>query len=236
MAEVLLINPRRRKARKSGAPKRRASSSSKRRVRRVRRSNPAPVVSTMRRVTRRRRANPIGRITRRRRRNPIGGSAKLSARSIIAMFKDAAVGGAGAIGMDILWGKVNPMLPTSIRTNPTAIGAGDAVKAIATAALGKLLKKPTRGLSEKMALGALTTQARDLLSGVLPASMTAQLAYYNPAAVVRGTARVGPIRTGMSAYQRPGGQTALLNAYQAPGGASPIVRSMTPRQREGAIR
>ena len=76
----------------------------------------------------------------------------------------------------------------------------------------------------------------DLMSGLLPASVTAQLAYYNPASVVRGTARVGPIRTGMAAYQRPGGQTALLNAYQAPGGPSAIVRTMSPRAREGAIR
>lgn len=161
---------------------------------------------------------------------------KLNIKSFMTMFQDAAIGGAGAVGMDILMGKVNPYLPAAIQTSPTSLGAGDAVKAVLTVVIGKLLKKPTRGLSEKAALGALTTQARDILSGFVPASMS--LAYYSPANIVDGTNRVGPYRPGMGAYQQPGGKTALLNAYAQPGGASQLLSGMrrSARDRENSLR
>lgn len=248
MAEMLILNPApRRKARKtrSAAQKRATarmlaanrSRNPKRRAAR-RRSNPAPVVASARRVIRRpRRANPVG--ARRRRRNPIGGiGGKLGVKSLMNMLRDAAIGGAGAVGVDVLMAKLNPHLPVSMQVNPAKVGAGDAVKFGITALLGTLLSKPTRGLSQKMAAGAMTVQARDLISGMLPASMAvAGLAYASPAMTVRGNQRIGPIRsTQMGAYIRPG-QTPMLNAYQRPGGQTALLSGrINARTREGSVR
>lgn len=241
MAEMLLINPRKRRkvARKKTA--RRASPARKRRV--VRRANP---INSVRRVVRRRRSNPIkaARRVTRRRRNPISlGGSKINVKSIMAMVKDAAIGGAGAVGVDVLFGKLNPHLPASIQLSPTKVGAGDAVKALFTVVVGKLLSKPTRGLSVKMAQGALTTQARDLISGLLPASVqVAGMGYASPAAITRGSQRVGPFNSqrsvpSLAAYTRPGSGTPMLNQYQRPGGGTPLLSRFTSaRQREGSIR
>jgi hypothetical protein len=247
MAEMLILNPApRRKARKtrSAAQKRATarmlaanrSRNPKRRAAR-RRSNPAPVVASARRVIRRpRRSNPVG---ARRRRNPIGSvGGKLGVKSLINMLRDAAIGGAGAVGVDVLMAKLNPHLPASMQVNPAKVGVGDAVKFGITALLGSVLSKPTRGLSQKMAMGAMTTQARDLISGMLPASMAvAGLAYASPAMTVRGNQRIGPIRNAqMGAYIRPG-QTPMLNAYQRPGGQTALLSGrINARSREGSVR
>jgi hypothetical protein len=217
MAEMLLINPRRR---------RRAAKASARRspARRVtahkrRRRNPiaptAVVRHAMRRVTRRK-SNPHRRAhhVARRRRNPIriGMGNKLTVNSITAMFKDAAIGGAGAIGMDVIMGQLNKWLPVSLQTNPNAVGIGDAVKAVATAVIGQGLNRMTKGLSKKAAQGALICQARDIMSGFLPSTMTiGGLGYGVPGAVVGLNNRIGPNR-GLRAYL-PTGATPLLSAY-----------------------
>lgn len=143
----------------------------------------------------------------------------------MALLKDAAIGGAGAITMDVIMGQINGFLPASLQTQKTTIGVGDAVKAALTALLGTMLNKATKGLSMKMARGALTAQAYEIMSGLVPATMTmGSLAYMSPAAIVQGTNRVGPTRGGMlQAYQRPGGRTPLLSAYLAPGTRSPML-------------
>lgn len=226
MAEMLLINPRRRKAR-------RASASGKRRVVR-RRRNPIAVVAKApaRRVVRRR--NPIGlkRVSRRRR-NPI----TLRGNVIMNEIKAALIGGSGAVAMDVLMGQINPFLPANLQRTPGALGVGDAVKLALTIAAGQLLAKPTRGLSQKMAIGALTCQTRDMLASFVPATMV--MGYANPARVIQGQARVGPIMTRMNgrnrmsvnAYLPTGGQTPLLNAYQRAGGQSALLNGA--REREG---
>jgi hypothetical protein len=184
MPEMLLINPRKRRA--AGA-KRRKAPSAKQRANWARfakaakaRANPAK----RRAYGRKRRANPasavvrraVRRVTRRthaRRRNPIslGGSGLFNLRSYLTPIKDAAVMGAGAVAVDVGFGYINRYLPMSMQVNPAAIGAGDAVKAVLTVALGKLLSKPTRGLSQKAAMGSLVVQMRDITMKVLPASM-----------------------------------------------------------------
>lgn len=242
MAEVLLINPRKRAKKTRRKTVRRANPAPAARRRVARRRNPAPVVSTLRRVIRRRRPNPItSRRVTRRRRNPIGGGSGINAKSIVSMLKESVIGGAGAVAVDLLMAKVGGYLPASMRITDTKPSVGHAVKALLTVVAGKMLKKPTRGLSEKMAQGALTVQMNQLITGMLPASMTgvASVGYWNPAGVVRGSNRIGPIRNtaGVGAYTAPG-QTALLSAYQRPGGPSALLsgRRMSPRAREGAIR
>jgi hypothetical protein len=224
MAELLLINPR----------KRRATAKRKTAKRRVRR-NPIAVKAPARPPVRRR--NPIGlrrvKSATRRRRNPIS----MNYGGIVGMLKDAAIGGAGSVAIDVVMGYINPMLPTSMSKLASAgtgtIGTYEAIKVAVTIAAGQLLSKPTKGLSKKLAAGALTVQAAEMLRTFVPPSM--HLGYASPANIVRGSNRIGPImsRQGMGAYISQGG-TPLLNAYQSPGSTALLNGARTPaRSREG---
>ena len=212
MAEMLLINPRRRKSHKKAA-------THKRRVK-----------AKTTHVKRRR--NPIGAMrkkvmhhVRRRRRNPIGGSG-LNANTMMSAIKEALYGGVGAVAMDVVYGQIDNMLPASLKRTPGTIGTGDAVKAVITVALGQVLNRATKGMSKKAALASLTVQAHDIVKSYLPASMN--LGFASPARVVRGTNRVGPISKTVSAYTTG---TPLLNAYEKPGAPSPLLSGA--RSREG---
>lgn len=227
MAEMLLLNPRRRRKSAKRATHRAAPRRAKRATYR-RRRNPITAAShsPVRRVRRVRR-HAAHHVTRRRRRNPIGGSSR-GGSSIMGMLKTALIGGAGAVTMDVLMGQVNPMLPASLQTQASTVGAGDAVKAGLTILLGRVLRKPTKGLSEKMAVGALTCQVHDIIAVNLPSTMA--LGFFSPAQVIDSSARVGPNRVitrhavrraGMGAYMNQGG-TPLLSAYQQPG-PSPLL-------------
>lgn len=238
MHEMLLINPRRRraKARVRANPKRRRNP-----VRVTRRGIPAritvaaPVFSSSLSRSRKRRRNPVAGLSRRasgarRRRNPIG-IAGLSANSFVNMLKDAAVGGAGAVAVDMGMGYLNPYLPESLRSVPGTVNVGTAVKALLTAVAGQVLARATKGLSRKMAVGALAVQARDALVTFLPVGGMA-MGYASPATITQGTQRVGPIRGGMNAYVR--GRSPLLNAYMQPN-VTPLLnaRPRSAREREG---
>ena len=212
MAEMLLINPR----------KRRATRRKTHTVARRRRHNPMAAVHHKRRT---RRKNPMtlrSRVmhhTRRRtrRHNPIMGH---MGGGYMNMIKDALMGGAGAIGMDLLFGQLNKYLPASMQRTAGTVGAGDAVKAILTVFIGKALSKPTRGFSQKAAMSSLTVQAYEIMKTFVPSTMT--LGYASPAMVTMGTNRVGPIRhNAMSAYTASG--TPLLSAYQRSGGATALL-------------
>ena len=210
MAEMLLLNPTpsRRKARRAAPAKRRTTAK--------RRRNPmrAVAVAAPRRVRRRR--NPIAhharRVMRRRRRNPISMSG--GSRSIVAMLKEALVGGAGAIGVDLIYGQINDKLPTSMQRTPGTVGAGDAVKALFTVLAGRMLSKATRGLSMKAAQGSLIVQAHGLIAQALPSTMT--LGYAVPGQVVPGAPRIGPNAAILNRYAPPG-VTPLLSRYAPPG-------------------
>lgn len=216
MAELLLINPRKRtrKAKKSA-----------KRVRRVaRKRNPVSYRAVTRRAKvasnpRRRRSRKVR--SARRMRNPIAVRGIVS--SIVPMLKDAAIGAAGSIGVDAVMGQVNKYLPASMQPTPGAVGANDAIKAVATIALGQLLSRPTRGMSRKAAAGALTVQMDKIIRGFLPAGVKAQLAYGTVAPVVPGRMTVQPNAQRMNAYTRPGQATPLLNAYTPPRAASPLL-------------
>ena len=216
MAEMLLINPRKRGTRKAN-PKRRV----------VRRKNPVTAMVHRRRnplAAMRRRRNPLAAMrTRARRRNPIGGAMM---GNYMTQIREAVMGGAGALGMDLVYGQINSFLPAALKRVPGSIGAGDAVKAVVTVALGGLLNKATRGFSAKAAKASLTIQAYDIMKSFVPSSMT--IGYASPALIAQGTNRVGPIRRGMNAYTNG---TPLLNAYMAPGKTALLSGA---RMREGA--
>lgn len=214
MAEMLLINPRRR--RKTTARKTRA-----------RRRNP---IAAARAVARPRRRNPARAMARRvmRRRNPIGMTS-----GMMKMIQDAFIGGAGSIAVDLAQGQINKFLPATLQTRPGTVGLGDGVKAVMTVVLGRALNRTTRGLSMKMASGALTVQSAGIMKTLLGPMLGAQLGYYTPGMVTNMNNRVGPIRNGVGAYT-PAGQTPLLSAYTKPG-VTPLLngRGMTARAREG---
>ena len=218
MAEMLLINPRRRRKARKARP------AAKRRVARARRRrNPIAAAAP---VARRRR-NPIRAVRRRasrRRRNPIS----LGGGSMMTLLRDALVGGAGAVAFDVVHGQIQRFLPVSMQRVPGTVGVGDAVKAVITVVVGQALSKPTRGFSRKAAAASLTVQAHDIIKSFVPASMP--LGFASPAMIAQGTNRVGPIRNGVGAYMRPG-NTALLSAY-TPGNVTPLLNGA--RAREGA--
>ncbi|NDC49415.1 MAG: hypothetical protein EBZ61_10135 [Micrococcales bacterium] len=217
MAEMLLINPGKRGTRRA----------SKRRV--VRRKNPVTAMVRRRRnplaAMRRRRRNPMMSMVRRRRRNPIGGAMM---GGYMGQIREAVVGSAGALAMDVVYGQINNFLPASLKTTPGTIGAGDAVKAVVTVALGGLLNKATRGFSAKAARASLTIQSYNIMKSFVPSSLP--LGYASPALIAQGTNRVSPIRRGMNAYTSG---TPLLNAYMKPGRTALLSGA---RQREGATR
>ena len=215
MAEMLLINPRKRGTRKA----------TKRRV--VRRKNPVTAMVRRKRnplAAMRRRRNPLARMRMRtRRRNPIGG-AMMS--GYMGQIREAVIGSAGALGMDLVYGQINNFLPASLKNVPGTIGAGDAVKAVVTVALGGLLSKATNGFSTKAARASLTIQSYNIMKTFLPSNLT--LGYASPSLIAQGTNRVGPIRRGMNAYTNG---TPLLNAYMSPGKTALLSGA---RSREGA--
>ena len=225
MAEMLLINPRRRKARKTTA---------KRRVRRAstarRRRNPIAAVA---RYTRRRR-NPIGMMKRRvmrRRRNPIG-MGRVGMGSVVSMVREGLMSGVGAVAFGVVHGQIQKFLPAALRVVPGKIGAGDAVKALITVVLGQALSGVTRGYSKKAAAASLTVQMHDLVKGFVPAALPlGGLGYASPAGISMGTNRVGPIRRGMNAYT---GGTPLLSAYTS--GGSQLLNGARSREGVTAVR
>lgn len=245
MAELLLLNPRRR---------RRVAKTSSRKRRVTRRRNPFKTVAVRPRrsnpisrvVSRRRRRNPIARVMRRsrRRRNPI--SMRATTSNLVRMFTDAAIGAGGAALVNIGWNQVNASLPTTLQTNAREVGAGDAVKAALTVALGILLSKPTKGLSVKAASGALTVQMFAAAQKLMP---TMPMGFYSPAQITQGSARIGPNRAingngagaqnAMGRYMAPG-RTALLNGagvnrYMMPG-KTPLLSGLQRNERDGYYR
>lgn len=226
MAEMLLINPRRRKAARKATSKRRVRRASTAR----RRRNPIAAVA---RYTRRRR-NPIGLMKRRvmrRRRNPIG-MGRMGVGSVVSMVREGLMSGVGAVAFGVVHGQIQKFLPAALRVVPGRIGAGDAVKALITVVLGQALSGVTRGYSKKAAAASLTVQMHDLVKGFVPAALPlGGLGYASPAGIAMGTNRVGPIRRGMNAYT---GGTPLLSAYTS--GGSQLLNGARSREGVTAIR
>ena len=214
MAEMLLINPRKRRARKAKSSKRRAS----------RKRNPVSYRAVTRRAKPAASRAPNPRRRRRRMRNPV--SVRGVFGSIVPMLQDAAIGAGGSIAVDAFMGQINKYLPATMQPTPGAVGTNDAIKVVTTIALGQLLSRPTRGMSRKAAAGALTVQMDKIIRTFLPANVKAQLAYGTVAPVVPGRMTVQPNAQRMNAYTRPGAATPLLNgagAYTRPGAASPLL-------------
>lgn len=219
MARTLLINPRRRATAKQIAWRKKFAQmyggGGRGRKRSKRKGNPttARVTHSPRPVARTTRGAPrsapavryrtrtvyVANPRQRRRRNPIGGMFG-SPSSYVSMIRDGFVGGAGAIAVDLAMGRLNRFLPAWLIRIPGQPGLGDAVKLLLTVAAGKILARPTRGLSTAAAKGALAVQAHGILASFLPPGMT--MGYASPSPLTRGQgAYIGP-NSGIRLTQR----------------------------------
>lgn len=218
-----------RRARAAFAARSRARrSTASRPRRRARRRNPVTALAVAPRRIARRRRNPAPVVRSRRRRNPLRLG---SASSYIGMVKEGLIGGAGAVAVDVAYGYIAPYLPASLQRTPGQVGVGDAVKAVVTVALGKLLSRATKGLSMTAAKGSLTVQAHGIIASFLPSTMT--LGYYSPGMTVNANNRIGPNRRQVMGRYVQAGVTPMLNRYAQPG-VSPMLSTRTSvMQREG---
>lgn len=236
MAKMLLLNPAARKTRRApsaaqlrarakfAAMARARARSAGRKARSARRSD---LVAGYRRRARSR---------VRRENNPINVRGLFNVGSYFAPIREAAIQGAGAVAMDYAFGYVNRYLPLSMQRVPGSVGVGDAVKAVLTVALGRVLARVTRSnLPTKAAIGALTVQFRDITLALLPGSPVNGLGWYNPAAVTQMNNRTGLTqRRNLSAFTTSG--TPLLSGQMGAfvPGASPLLsRARTSAMRRG---
>lgn len=181
MSEILLVNPRPRRRRKTRA----------RRKTRVRR-NPSRT-RARRSPSRRRRSSTRGTVRRiRRKRNP---SPRLSVRSIQNTVMNAVPGAVGALGLDVLLGFVP--IPVNLKTGML----GYATKGLGAIVLGIVASNFVRAqTATKMAEGALTV----MIHGAMRQGMT-QFAPAVPLGMYDGMGYVGSgwnpsYDSGMGAY------------------------------------
>lgn len=176
MAELLLVNPRRRrrKSRKARSRRRRSAplfaTNPRRRKRRSRRANP-----------RRRRMSAIGR----RRRNPI--NLRVSRTDVTKAIGAAIATAAGALVLDVAYGYLP--LPPSLKTGniqwvmkgAAAIGAGVLARNVVS-----------RRTADMITLGALTVIAYGLGRSLIQKNFPAvPLGYYSPAMIAYEPGQVG---------------------------------------------
>lgn len=163
MAELLLVNPRRRKGkrRKMSALQRKyfgkRKSVKRRRRAATRLSNPR----------RRRRSYAVKSYRSRRRRNP---SLRGITSSIVPTVKAGFLGAAGAIGNDLLFGYTKQYLPASVQTGV----ARHAVRALYAVLVGVLGNYALKGRGRDLANGAMTVVLHDALKEQI-ATMAPQL-------------------------------------------------------------
>ncbi len=179
--------------------------------RRARRRTAVAVASAPRRVSRRRSVRRSASRAARR------FSSGFRSAGIVGMLKNAAITGAGAVGVDVAMGYVAPMLPASMATpvDPATGGANYGyygVKAALAIGIGHFGKRVSPQYAPMIAGGALTVLAYQLLRPMVPASVS--MGNFNPAPTMR------PRLAGVNAY------VSGVNAYQN-------VRSIAPA-RKGA--
>lgn len=187
---LMLVNPRKRRARKSNPGKKRRSAKQRAATRRLvafnRGTNP------VRRRRSRRRSNPISyRAIRRsapkslrrhrRRRNPIGEG--FTGHNLMSLVKTGVWGAGGALATDFAMG--NLPLPANVVTRTNADGTTNflyyGTKAVFALALGALGKRFLGHNAHVMAEGSMIVNMYDLIRTLLPASL--KLGYFSPAAL-----------------------------------------------------
>lgn len=224
MSQLMLVNPRRRKRRSSGkrrkmtakqakyfAPRRRrAKSSSKRRARRS-------VATVARRVGRR-----VRRSARRFASNRSGSSKALSLKPA-AFLKNtalpAAMGGAGALAIDVIWGMAP--IPANLKTGPLA----PLVKVAGAVGIGLLASRfAGKDIGAKVVGGYLTVLAYNLAKNAVQKAMpTLPLGDYDMGYIQSGQF-FPDASAGMGVYlappaPEPAGMGSYISGYDYDGAA-----------------
>lgn len=244
MATLFTINPSRRK-RRAGGKKRRSAKQraatrrmlaanrgrfatnpkrrSKRRSRRAGKSAVAVVKRSYRRAKRS--------VRRRGRRS----SMRFSTGNAVNLLKAGAIGGAGAVLVDIGMGQVARFLPAALATPMDSAGNVQygyfGAKAALAIALGTYGGKIMPGaIAEKMGEGALTVLAYQFLRPMVPAGLA--LGYFNPAPTMRPqVGRAGAYVSGANAYAR---LPVRAGASNGGGGRAANVLNMVNVRRQAA--
>lgn len=219
MSQLLLLgNPRRRsaarKSRKARSPAQRAATARMLAANRSKR-NPA------RRSAARPAAGRTARRVSRRSSRPAFAGLRMQGASITSMLKSGAIGGAGALGNDVLFGIASKILPAGWVSPTNADGSTNwmyfAAKAGTAVALAKFGGKVLpAGVSGKLADGALVVLSYQIMRGMMPAG-SVPLGYYNPVPTMaprRLGAYVGdtaPMNRTLGAYVATGPQAAVVN-------------------------
>lgn len=246
--QLLLINPRKRRAgtkRRSAAQK--AATARLVAFNRAKRGGHAKRrTSAKRRTVRHYATNPAIRKARRRsyKRNPSarrrssgaagGVSMGFTSAKLMGAVKSAGIAAGGALAVDYAYGFIKSYLPESMQSPVDSAGAMNPLyylaKGLAAVAIGVFGGKVVSPrIAAKMAEGSLVVTAYTALRNVLPATISAGLGYYQPAATdtpnlpgrvnqpgrtvngsitdmrayMRGASRGGKART---AYDNPGMQ------------------------------
>jgi hypothetical protein len=199
MAEILLVNPRRRRKAKSSTKSRRRRSAPKAARRRRRRTAVVGVRRRRRSVARlsnpRRRRSLTARF--RRRRNP---SLRGITSGAIPTLKAGLLGAGGAIGLDLLWGQTSKFMPASIAGSALAQYAAKLVGALIIGVIGN---KFLGGRGRDMAVGAATVVLHDALKAQIQATLPSvplgeYLTYAPTVGVMNRAGRI--LSTGMGEY------------------------------------
>lgn len=168
MAEILLVNPRKRRKRRKN-PVRRMSAKQRRYFGKRRRRNPArglrakPVATAN---PRRRRRRSVARVVSRRRRNP---TLRGVTGRILPTVQSGFVGALGGLGLDVLTGFALPKLPAAVQT-----GLGKtAFKILSAVLVGYLGGMVRRGWGTQLANGAMTIVLHDALKEQVAANFPA---------------------------------------------------------------
>lgn len=204
MAQLMLINPAKRpsKRRRKATPAQLRALAKARRARSGLRSNPSP---------RRRGLRAVSAPSRRRRarRNPIGMS------GIMGDVMNAAIGAGGAVAVNAVFN----LLPVTM-TGTLSPTMREASKMALAVGLGMVAKPMLGRNAGKMAEGAMTVAAFNLLQSFVPASMggaVAGLGYMSPGVNAGGYFPSNDSMSGMGEYVSGPGVNAGMGEYVSSG-------------------
>lgn len=189
MSQLLLIhpNPKKRRGKKRRSAAQRAATA------RMLAANPRSSGSGRKRKYRRSAVGRVRRSVRRYSRRAGRSLRSFSVSGVVPMVKNAGMGAAGALGVDIAYGAASRFLPAAVLSPIGADGkmnyAYYAAKGAAAVALGVLAGKvisPTA--AHKMAEGSLTVTLYDAVKSMIPAG-SVPMGYASSAQIARGNVR-----------------------------------------------
>jgi len=199
MEELLLVNPRKRRAKGRTAAQRLATSKLVALNKARRRKNPAPRAAATSNPKRRRRAAPsVKSMYRRRRRNPVSATGGL-----MPLLNAALMGAAGATAINAA---------VSYLPLPTALQTGNmkhVTKAAMAIGLGLFGRRFLGKAALSMAQGSLTVTMTDAIKDVA-AGAGMSLGYYAPAVTMAPT---GPMLEARTSYVNKAYEGAGLGEY-----------------------